>query len=171
MIRINSRARWLAIGLLALGACSGGAGGGWGSRARSISWDTNLTEDPAMRIPGVAKGAITKVDLQMGDKGVVCIALWTTGSTQNCSSGGGPASGCFMRGDVAVNSVEPVPFSFSASDGVRALGSIGDEEFAVEKSGLFLIREGADGVVVKQVDVPAEALEPARTHSSARRKN
>ncbi len=147
------------MGLLLAAACGDMYGGAWGTEHSEISWATDLTADPATRISGLAEGAISNVTLMRGGQGSVHIALWSNGTGITSSSGGGPATGSFLHGQVSSPSFQPVSFSFSSGDDPRVQGTIGDQAYTLEAGGLFLIHADGEEVRVEQVAVPAEALE------------
>jgi hypothetical protein len=158
-MKLNPRTRWSALALVILAACCGGESGAWGVTQSSCSWATDLTADPAARVPGLAEGTISNTTLMIGAARGIQIALWSNGDIRGESSGGGPATGSSMQGAVHFDSAQPVRFSFSSTQGSQARGTIGDQGFTLDAGGLYLIYADTEGVRVEEIDLPAEALE------------
>lgn len=156
-MRASLACTWIATSLLLLASCYR-TQSSWGSTAGDVSWAEDLTQDESTRVPGLAEGSISNIQLHNGTE-TVHIMLWSNASGHSYSSGGSKTTELKLEGHMSFKAAEPVPFLFTTTDGVHVSGTIGGQVYTLQQSALFLVHADAAEVQVQQVVLAAEDLE------------
>ena len=106
----------------------------------------------------MTSGSISRIGLEMGDKGTFHLAIWSD-VDHDCSSGGGFSTGAYIEGKVLGPGGARYPIALTCKDGETLTGTIGEQEVTLKGSALLLLHGDAEELVIKEVNVPAHSIE------------